>query len=746
MKSQPPHLNNSSAPHAGFWFGLGCTLCGLLYGGIHPISTAWPTPFASSLHLVGFGATIVVLFFGLGIARGSLHSFFAPPSRQALLAILVIILLSDVPQRPFGILNYSPFGISIFLLAIPAVFLPSRVSTLILCLAAFFVPIILCLEFYKESGGRLLFSDDHPAFLFRLIQLHEMFPRIPFYNPLWNGGVEAREFFPSGALNVFFLSWPALKLFDVTLIYNYIVAALLFLLPALSSLVASLLAGGGRTQHACAVLLSVLPSFYLYRWGLSYGTLGFITSVALAPCAAAFLCKLAAEKTLSIRRILAAAAVISLTAMWSLSVLVFLPIVLILLTLAPRLLRQPKIMLLVLLLAVINAPWIVIFAQASNVWNYVVQNSTAAYSEEHFPGSQGDNVQSVADKRYKPASKLPPLKSAFAKLREHAQAFNPLLILLGLPALFLLPIGWRLGMTLGVLWCFCIACAGTPIAPHLELDRFFLFAAALLILPSARGCAWILERELIKQNSKLPLMSASVNYLFRWCAWVCIIAPAVCAISIIRRDTPEKYQFAQPIVNELASAIQIHNSGGRAMFAGFILHELSGGHVAPLAAWSNRPIMASRYQHDRWVYQDIIPDELRKRGKPGVMDFLRLYNVSEVITHERFWRKWFADRPELFELQWRGDRFTIFRVKEFSGSYFLEGSGEIISQSHSSIELKPEAASVLLKFTYYPFLRASECRIIGQVVLQDVEFIRLQDCPVGRSIKIEAGPPWERFF
>jgi hypothetical protein len=50
--------------------------------------------------------------------------------------------------------------------------------------------------------------DDHAMFIFRLKLLRENFPSIPFWSPLWNAGFDARDFFATGALNVFLLAAP----------------------------------------------------------------------------------------------------------------------------------------------------------------------------------------------------------------------------------------------------------------------------------------------------------------------------------------------------------------------------------------------------------------------------------------------------------------------------------------------------------------------------------------------------------
>jgi tetratricopeptide (TPR) repeat protein len=114
-----------------------------------------------------------------------------------------------VPLRRFTPTQFSNAHLEAVAAACIGVLLISRIGAERALRAVAIATIALCSASLIAPGG-LLFSDDHPSFFYRLSQLHDFFPHIPFYNPMWNGGVEAREFFPSGSLGIYLLFAPLL--------------------------------------------------------------------------------------------------------------------------------------------------------------------------------------------------------------------------------------------------------------------------------------------------------------------------------------------------------------------------------------------------------------------------------------------------------------------------------------------------------------------------------------------------------
>jgi len=119
--------------------------------------------------------------------------------------------------------------------------------------------------FLEQSGGSILFVDDHAMFIFRLNLLKENFPSIPFWSPLWNAGIDARDFFATGALNAFVLASPLVYLFPVESVYNIIIAGILFVLVPTSSYLAARVLNAERVVASLAAVLAMSSSLFWYN-------------------------------------------------------------------------------------------------------------------------------------------------------------------------------------------------------------------------------------------------------------------------------------------------------------------------------------------------------------------------------------------------------------------------------------------------------------------------------------------------
>ncbi len=106
--------------------------------------------------------------------------------------------LSDVASRRFGFFPPGTSIIEFWYLGAGAALLVYFQRGIISSKRVFSLPSLLLLQlliaglFLALADGRLLLSDDHPSFLYRLHLLKEHFPAIPFYNPQWNAGYSAR--------------------------------------------------------------------------------------------------------------------------------------------------------------------------------------------------------------------------------------------------------------------------------------------------------------------------------------------------------------------------------------------------------------------------------------------------------------------------------------------------------------------------------------------------------------------------
>jgi len=140
---------------------------------------------------------------------------------------------------------------------------------------------------------------------------------------------------------------------------------------------------------------------------------------------------------------------------------------------------------------------------------------------------------------------------------------------------------------------------------------------------------------------------------------------------------------------------------------------------------------------DNWGEKDVIPHSVRREGLESVVEFLRLRNVSHIWTHRKSWKKFFEVYPDTFKPLSQAGPFYLFEFLETPGSYFLEGSGEILSQTTGGIRLVPQSKELVLSFTYYPWLELSSCELAAETVGEG-KFIKLLNCVPGELVSIHS--------
>lgn len=638
-------------------------------------------------------------------------------------------------------------------------------------------------SFFGESEGRLLFSDDHATFLFRLQLLKENFPSIPFYSPLWNGGFDARDFFATGALNFFLLGLPFVYLTDLSQSYNVLVATVLFLLVPLCSWYTVRLERVPPPGPAIAAILSLSVSLLWYKWGLKYGTMGFIISTTLAPVVYTLSTRLMAPgEELSRFQAFIFVGATSLMLMWTPLGLAFLPLGVIAPFFLRTIIRKRQIAWIVALLCAINLPWIALFWQVSNVGSFLKAEESGAISRdletltddtsESGPAinaleksalpllrpnpSEPRSSEQVASSprpvtprvKFRQRASGINLRAALEQLREKAVTTNPLILVFALPGLLLLTPRSRT-LFLGLaLWLLVLGALCVPLKPQLELDRMLVVLAVLSIIPASHALADLFNsaRELSSLAMVIPALAGGV-----------LCASPFVTSSVLRNRSLEQYHFADDnvrgLVNALKADAEKHSTdgssltGGRVLFSGCILHELSHGHLAPLSLMSARPLMASTYVHNLWWYQDIIPNDFLQRGDEGIKEYLRHYNVSQVVAHEKKWRAYFDARSNEYLQAWRGDGFALYHVVNPANSYIELGEGQLLRQSSNDFVVRTESDDLVVRFNYFPFLEVEGCRAIEPFPLAaTVTFVRLIGCSIGGTAHVKSTSPLTRFF
>ena len=595
-------------------------------------------------------------------------------------------------------------------------------------------PALYAMILLGVCGGSFLIRDDHAAFLYRLMQLHGSFPSIPLYNPLWNGGVEAREFFPSGALNTFLLTYPLARLFPLPAGYNAVVATLLFFItPGCSALAARML-GLCRAQQMLAATLAVTSSVLWYRWSLSYGTLGFITSAALYPVVLA--CCLRSISTTTPATLIGAAFGAMTTALmlfWSISIVALFPACIAVLLRIRHVLSSRANLVALLLLITIVAPWSALFIESSKLFSFLHENS--AHVESYFPPSQIAAASIAEDAPLQFSRDGSQNQAEFeSSFRQALLNFHPLLILFAAPGALMLGQTAAALFLSSLVWLMALGSLGALIAPHLELSRMLTFLA-----PTAAVTASVALHRIIQAaaSRRYPDQAASVIL------GAMLVAGAISIGVIVSNRGSERYTHASPVVAALSEAIREHSADSRTLFAGFTLHELDGGHLAPLAAMTGRPLFASSYQHDVWRYIDVIPAAFRKRGEPGVDEFLDLYNIGAIITHDRFWARWFGRRKEKFKQVASSGRFRLFVRLVRPPGWVVSGQATVLSQRGDSVDLKVESDPVILRFNYWPHLVSPGCNISPFTTPHGIRFIKLTGCK-GAITSVQMKGPLQR--
>jgi hypothetical protein len=656
---------------------------------------------------------------------------------------LVIIFLSDFVVRPWGLFTDSfvrgqlIFGVIVFALALCSRWERVLAVWLVVSLVG------LAATFLVTAQGMLLTQDDHAMFLFRLKLLKENFPSIPFWSPWWNTGFDARDFFATGSLNAFLLASPLIYLFEVEEVYNYIIMALLWFFVPLCAYCASRVVGAPRSAAVIAAGLSVTTSLLWYRWSLKYGTVGFLTSTALFPlCVALWLRFLTAERP-TWRLSLFLLVLTTLMFLWSASGIAFAPIALLALWRAGRLIRSPRHLIVATLLVAVNLPWMAMLWRVSNVGNFLHAESTSSAAQLVHDDSQSGNQEISAI-----AASIPPAgdfrhrvgslssRRAIQELHAQVNAINPLILTYGAPALLCLSGVTRVAFVGLTAWLVFLGTFGVSLKPQLELDRMGLIALSLLVVPIGGFLGQLFERA--KQGRWLRCAATLAGSFL-------IVSPLAVGL-IITNKSIEKYRFQNDEMREISRIIAENVGDGRGFFSGCVLHELSGSHVAPIALWTQKPLIASSYAHNIWRYTQPIPRNFLARHYEGITEYLNLMNVSVVLAHEPTWIQLFNDHGSDYRTLYQGPRFTVYKRLNFTPAFTLEGRAHDFVHSSHSLTLVPDSDRVVIKFQYFPFLKSSQCRLQPFPVSAEVTFIELSQCQPGSPVVIEAVTPFERLL
>jgi|GEM_PF-598698 len=718
---------------------------GFFYGDLRLIDSAGTSLLASwlwkfsALGALGIGA----LFARFKNARAHLQTHLL--SFYALLCTLCFLLFSDVPTRRFGFyhdgltrLDLVILGAFFFMLLVFFVRRSGldKVGTVFSPSLLLLLQVIVIGSFVSYCGGKIFWIDDHPSFLYRLHLLREHFPFIPFYNIDWNAGYSAREFFPSGILNVFLLTFPfvyglgELSNYENAANYTYIIPYLYSFVVPWSLVVACRILGFNRRASIICGILALAPTISYFEWILKYGTLGFSLSAASLPLTIALSYRLAIdERRPKISHALSLLVVSFCSVSWTLSFLALIPFVVFALFKIKRVFARDRrylVSFFILAFFVINLPWILIFFRESKVISFL--------SGSTLPGSHATQMHSP--KRTTTADvdvgsgqgeigqqELKPSKASLirTRLQPAVVRVNPLILLawvFAAGAVFLCVS--RRGSDVEILfvatvvWLLIVAGVSDAYKPQLELKRMIIPSVFFMLPLAARaiyGAFLAFSRRGLNSNygwaPRTPAILALIVLLGSL-----LLAPLMAAGAYANRSD-EKFKFAPMLVKNLSEAAAIYGGDGRVFIAGFILHELGssgysaqdGGHVAPLPMFSGKHFYACDFYHTKWSSVDPIPNDYLARGQEGIEEFLDLVNATSVIAHSRPWRDYFEKTPGYKEV-FQEDRFNLYTRKGAQAGYVMEGRA-LIKELPDGIEVFPQSERVVLKYKHHPRLTLS---------------------------------------
>lgn len=673
------------------------------------------------------------------------------------LASSLLLYNSNWKNIPFSFIS-DPYLAHTALLSVVFFFILSPFITSNLC-KVLSTTAILCLLFlfFRETNALPVYTDDHGSVTYRLSLLKDHLFSIPLYNTDWNAGTDWRDFFATGILNVFLIFYP-LIVFTKTIdsAYVLIVPSILFIITPFSAFAASKVLRLSNTTAVISSILAITANITWYKWGLTYGSMGFVCSTALFPLFFAL-----AIRTLEEREetpaliILSVFITASLCIFWSAQGLSMIPLILYALLKIKTLVYSKKIRVLAIGLVLFNLPWIILFLNISKVGNFVsvekdakpntqqiVEN--AALPTDTLLQEASPKKQSNIKEKHSPAvvkgKKQDISKKNFLKtFRENVTKIHPLIYLLCIPALLYLPLkkSYRFAYATSSLWLFILGTVVVHIKPQLELDRMLVILSLLLTVPVAECISTFLKLE--DKNHRYSISKAILVSL--------LFLGFFSVSSVIQKKSWVSYHTRSPLFNELGNMISEHAGQGRTLFSGFVLHDFEGSHIAPLPLLSKKPIMASSPVHNLWWYTDIIPEFYRKKGPAGIEEYLDIYNVSMTIAHERVWKAYFRESSFKYKEVGTVGRFVVFQRLSSPDTYFYKGSGSLIEQNAKHIVVNDLSIDAVLRFNYFPFLEVDNCKSIEPYkVSESITFISLHSCETNRKITIKSAPWYKRLW
>jgi hypothetical protein len=699
-------------------------------------------------------------FIGIGFIA-ALYGFFVSKDKSTTLEpklnplgaafILPLLFFVDFLSRSYGFFPSDSFRGELLICGFLIFWLTRRSFNGIIRFLPPIAVIILTIAFLIQAKGKILLFDDHASFFYRLEMLRQNFPNIPHYNPLWNTGIDARDYFSTGVLNVFAIFAPLIYLIPLEHLYNFIIIGILFILLPLASYYGARFSGHKKNPALLTAFMALVSSLLWYRWGLKYGAIGFCTSAILFPLNVGLTIRLLdPDKEFSKWQAFLFGFSFLLMCFWSLSAIAFLPLILLVLK-NIRIVWQKKYARLIALgFFIIYIPWAATFLTVSKVGKFISLGNQSGASSASYVNPSGAAPEIESPKRdvadpwsgkmsflaVRAKAEIVSWKDIVRHLRDVTIMTNPLILFLAIPGISLLArrAFWPYLSLIG--WNVFLAIIIAPSKPQLELDRMYLIATLLLALPTSLSLNYIFERA--HNNGVVYRLASVVTGSF-------LLFSLFSTTAIVHSRREEQYFFTDDNFFKVGQSIKELSGGGRALFPGFMLHDLSRAHIAPLIFLSDAPLVASYPFHQVWWYTEQVPKYYLDRGIEGVEQYFDTMNADLLVVREPYWIQFLNDNPDYYLFRRMHNNFLIYERRKAVTTYTLEGQADILEQTSNSVRVSMKSPTAVIKFNYFPFLEAKGCTLSNKPLPGDIHLIEIKNCQPGQSeVLIKAVPAYRR--
>lgn len=533
----------------------------------------------------------------------------------------------------------------------------------------------------KIVFGTFPHGIDHPAFMFRVREFGEIFPRaLGGYNPWWNAGTEHFIGVTSGAQNFGILILPFMKMFGIEAVYGP--AILLWMVVGFPWLaVLSLRAAGVRWSGAFAggmMMCAATRAMFLFFW--QSGNVGAMVSSMLGLPVVALGWRFVVLRRGRAGAALALGLAAWLVSIWSPGTFVCVGVVLGWLLCFRHWELRPTLWLFAggALALLLLSPWLwTTFFPCRGILEYVGKPSAAQ------------------------ESRLQMLAVALRQFSRRLQEFHPLLIAFGLGTSFL---GLRRDARRTMLAVVIVLCAMTlsvGFKRQSQLDRMAIHLAMVCILPAAL------------QIGRLLASHAGSRHIAHAIAQGTVLALLVCGLRVSATHLANQGGFkmwpSQASISEFVSVVQREvPEDARLAFAGMTDCRYEWGKPSFLPILAKREMMADDYYgYPKGLIAYNYPPKPYRKTIEGVVAFSQAYGITHWTTADPYWHRVFSRSPEHFRLvhsmPMQSSTVDLYKCTDVENpTRFYKGEGRVDARENriDVFTTDPEDGYVIIRYNW----------------------------------------------